>query len=168
MFTTCMRVPAPPAPSSLTEMFVDPLPPPPPADASSLPTPQVRPGLPGLSVDRLRLLLQQEPPERIAVLVVVVYKRNEPPLARDVLEQLPRRRQARIEEGPLRPDIKRFFLLVSLTAHPQMTLTFHARNDVSSMIVLWTISCPGKTPHVTALTASPTAFVTNSPALFAA
>ena len=64
----------------------------------------------------LGLLLEQESPERVAVLVVVVYQRDKPPLARDVFEQLPCGRQARVEEGPLCPDVKRFFLLVSSSA----------------------------------------------------
>ena len=42
-------------------------------------------------------------------------------------------------------------------------LAFQARKEVSSMIVDCTISCPGKTPHVTALTASFGVFVRKSP-----
>ena len=43
--------------------------------------------------------------------------------------------------------------------------TFHAKNDVPSMIVDCTISFPGKTPHVTAFTASFSVFVLKSPCL---
>lgn len=44
--------------------------------------------------------------------------------------------------------------------------TFQARNDVSSIMVDCTISWPGKTPHVTALTASFRVFVLKSPYIY--
>jgi hypothetical protein len=53
--------------------------------------------------------------------------------------------------------------LVKLLSRADTTRTFHARNDVSSIIVDWTISWPGNTPHVTALTASFSVLVLKSP-----
>lgn len=54
---------------------------------------------------------------------------------------------------------------ISIDAHSttRALSTFHERNDSRSMIVVWTISFPGKTPHVTAFLPSWGTLLLHSP-----
>ena len=71
-----------------------------------------------------------------------------------------------IERRPFRPDGECLILSRQRQDKLSKTLavgfTFHDRNDSVSMIVVCAISCPGKTPHVTALRPPSGTFVNNS------
>ena len=68
---------------------------------------------------------------------------DQPPFARNPVEESPRRRLSRVEQRPFCPNVKGLLLLAREHAFadpPDTEPTFQARKEVSSMMVDCTIS----------------------------